>query len=89
MSILGILFFIIVAVFILGFSIIGNILRAIFGLGKRTTTSSSSGQTNRTSQSKKEKMSDPVQRKKLFDKDEGEYVEFEEVDSFTETGIKE
>ena len=83
MSILGFLFFIIVGVFILGFSIIGNILRAIFGLGKRTTTSSSSQQTNSSQQSRKQKVSDPVQRKKLFDKDEGEYVEYEEVDTIT------
>lgn len=77
MSILGFIFFIIVAVFVIGFSVIANILRALFGQPKRTT--SSSQKANPAGSEKKKETSAPQKRKKVFDKDEGEYVDYEEI----------
>ena len=53
--ILGFLFIIIIAILLIGLSIIGTVIRNIFGLGGRP------------------------RHKKLFSKDEGEYVDFEEI----------
>ena len=62
--ILGFLFIIIIAILLIGLSIIGTVIRNIFGLGGRRTSSNSG----------------PYPRhKKLFSKDEGEYVDFEEI----------
>ncbi|EKU88497.1 DUF4834 family protein [Bacteroides oleiciplenus] len=99
--ILGFLFIIIVVILVIGLSIIGTVLRSIFGLGKRRTSSgtyqngggsyqSSGGysfsgnqQQNSSSQANEEATSseDVIHRKhkKLFTKDEGEYVDFEEI----------
>ncbi|WP_294606347.1 DUF4834 family protein [uncultured Bacteroides sp.] len=92
--ILGFLFIIIVVILVIGLSIIGTVLRSIFGLGKRRTSSGSyqngggysfSGnqQQNSSSQANEEATSseDVIHRKhkKLFTKDEGEYVDFEEI----------
>lgn len=93
--ILGFLFIIIVVILVIGLSIIGTVLRTIFGLGgKRRSSSGSyqsgqgysySGSQQQSSSSQTEEASsaaeDEVQRKhkKLFSKDEGEYVDFEEI----------
>ena len=99
--ILGFLFIIIVVILVLGLSIIGTVLRSIFGLGKRRTSSGSyqngggsyqsgggysfSGDQQQTASSQANEgttsSEDVVHRKhkKLFTKDEGEYVDFEEI----------
>lgn len=99
--ILGFLFIIIVVILVIGLSIIGTILRSIFGLGKRRTSSGSyqndggsyqsgggysfSGDQQQTASSQANERTtsseDVVHRKhkKLFTKDEGEYVDFEEI----------
>ena len=92
--ILGFLFIIIVVILVIGLSIIGTVLRSIFGLGKRRTSSGSyqngggysfsdNQQQNSSSQANEEATSseDVIHRKhkKLFTKDEGEYVDFEEI----------
>lgn len=85
--IFGILLIIILVILVIGLSIIGTVLRKIFGLGKRRTTSSpyqngdgyqqtDSSQQETTESSHEEARS---KRKKLFSKDDGEYVDFEEV----------
>lgn len=85
--ILGILFIIIIAILIIGLSIIGTVIRSVFGLkGSRSTSgghsfngdkqNSSSSQKQETTESEEEPH---LKRKKLFSKDEGEYVDFEEV----------
>ncbi|WP_455587309.1 DUF4834 family protein [Bacteroides sp.] len=94
MHILGLFFIIIIAVFIIGVSIIGSILRAIFGLGRRSTsnqhttyTTSSDRRQQQSSQRKREEEEVyrteeniyPRKHKKIFTKDEGEYVDFEEI----------
>ena len=90
--ILGFLFIIIIAILIIGLSIIGTVLRSVFGLKKRHSSYSSGGYSsyNSTKQSsgspRQQETEETVEekthynkRKKLFSKDEGEYVDFEEV----------
>lgn len=101
---LGILFILLVVILVIGLSIIGTVLRAIFGLGGKRRTSSGQHQNgNGTYQSSGRGYSfsgngqpdassraDDTQdtttdsaaykkHKKLFGKDEGEYVDFEEI----------
>lgn len=83
-TILGLFFFIIIIVLIFGLSIISGILRLLFGFGrrrsggnKRQKEQQNSSHSNEGSDTLK---SDVQQnRKKIFDKNEGEYVDFEEV----------
>ncbi|WP_300704288.1 DUF4834 family protein [Bacteroides sp.] len=89
--ILGFLFIIIIAILIIGLSIIGTVLRSIFGLKKRHSSFSSGGYSsyNSTKQSGSPRQQETEEtaeekahsnkRKKLFSEDEGEYVDFEEV----------
>ena len=99
--ILGFLFVIIVVILVIGLSIIGTVLRTVFGLGKRRSSSgtyqngggsyqsgrgysfSGDQQQDASSQSNGETTSpgNDIHRKhkKLFSKDEGEYVDFEQI----------
>ncbi|NDW12276.1 DUF4834 family protein [Bacteroides sp. 214] len=79
MSFLAIIFFFLLAIFLFGVTLISSVLRAIFGRrGNRSnpTTNTTSQNYQRTSQ---ENQSNNSQGKKIFDKNEGEYVDFEEV----------
>lgn len=90
---LGFLFIIIIAVLIIGISIVGSVLRAVFGFGRRSTTSNpntytTSGRRQQQSAQREreeeerynaEENIQPRKHKKIFGKDEGEYVEFEEI----------
>ncbi len=78
MSIIGsILFFIIFVFFIvvgIGFYVLNSVFR-LFGIGKY----SHKNQNNNNSQSSDEEVTQNMTgKKKIFDKDEGEYVDFEE-----------
>lgn len=94
--ILGFLFIIIIAILLIGLSIIGTVIRNVFGLNRRTSFShfgsyqSGNGkyQPEGYSYNDNRQSSEEVQpeegeihfrRKKLFSKDEGEYVDFEEI----------
>ena len=85
--ILGFLFIIIIAVIIIGLTIVGSVLRAIFGLGRRSTTRTYNGGTTQRKQSHASDMDDEetiyeketLRHKKIFADDEGEYVDFEEI----------
>ena len=91
--ILGFLFFIILVVLVIGLLILSKVVSLVFGFkrrmqgknsGQRTTYSSQDYQSNprqeETTDSYSTQGDVPVrQRKKIFDKDEGEYVEFEEI----------
>lgn len=82
MSILGFLFFIVVIILVAGLSVISSILRAIFGIGKRKDTGPGQSQTNsqKTYGNNKDTVQDNgKKREKYFDKNEGEYVDFEEI----------
>ena len=91
--ILGFLFFIILVVLVIGLLILSKVIGMVFGFkrrmqgqdsSQRTTYSSQNYQSNphqeETTDSYSTQGDTPVrQRKKIFDKDEGEYVEFEEI----------
>lgn len=82
-SFLGFIFFFVLIIIFFGLIIIGGVLRALFGFGKRnsSTRSTSNGKAyNSTHTHKKGNAQDTPKRKRLFDDDEGEYVEFEEVE---------
>ena len=89
LGILGFLGFIIILIIFIVFialAFLGNIVRSIFGFGKRApkhfygeqTDSSSDTSSNQTS-NQSTTTSSAQGKKKIFGDDEGEYVEFEEV----------
>lgn len=70
---LGFLFFIVIFILIVGLIIISTVLgfvRSIFSFGKRSTQSQ--GTQSQTHEQ-------PTSKSKIFDKSEGEYVDYEEV----------
>lgn len=75
------LFFFLIIIIVL--ALVGNIVRMIFGFGKRTPKqyNTHQGTTNDTSsrQTAADNNNPPVGKKKIFGEDEGEYVEFEEI----------
>lgn len=81
---LGLLFIFIIAILILGLSIVATIVRNILGLGRHRSAASQPRQQSRTARPTDDTMTPEEgelhpRRKKLFDKDEGEYVDFEEI----------
>ena len=89
MGIFGFLGFILILVLLFVFFILaflGNIIRSIFGFGRRTpkqyygeNTTSSTGTGDTYSSSQNATPTSANNKKKIFADDEGEYVEFEEV----------
>ena len=89
LGIFGFLGFIIILVFIIIFIVLaflGNIVRSIFGLGRRAPKqyygekSNSSDKNNESYTSAQSTTTYSMNgKKKIFADDEGEYVEFEEV----------
>lgn len=75
MYILGFLFIIVIFIVVLGLSIVGSILRVLFGFGKRSSSTQQTTNREETEEQQKEQS----KHKKLFGEDEGEYVDFEEV----------
>ncbi|NDV58910.1 DUF4834 family protein [Bacteroides sp. 519] len=82
-SFLGFIFIIILVVLLFGISIIGTVVRSLFGFGRRTNPGQQSrnNNTRTNTQQKKESFTDfqNKDRKKVFGKDDGEYVDFEEL----------
>ncbi|ADV43226.1 DUF4834 family protein [Bacteroides helcogenes] len=92
---LGFLFIIIIAILIIGLSVISAVIRSIFSLGGHRASSGSyqksggysynSHQQHPDSSSQQNEATEPedsdipLRHKKLFAKDEGEYVDFEEI----------
>lgn len=80
MSILSFFFFLLILLLVFGFSIIGSIFRFIFGGGKRQESRRAYSTSQNNESSKTYTNAQPNNnRKKIFDKDDGEYVDFEEV----------
>ncbi len=78
--ILGIIFFIIIFVLIIGFTIIYKIVRTVINVGKSGKTEEKNfGFDNSESDFKTSGNKSPSSKKKVFDKNEGEYIEFEEI----------
>ena len=98
MHILLFILIFIIAIFVFGLSIVGFILRTIFGLGRSSSSSrpkqtesgrtsqQSYNQTNRRSNDDEEEIYSenvPEKRhKKIFTQDDGEYVDFAAKNSF-------
>jgi hypothetical protein len=81
-GILGFILIFILFVLLIGLVLIGNIFRFIFGWGKRSPKrydGSQSGQSDYVHTSTASSASTP-EKKKIFEDNEGEYVEFEEVE---------
>ncbi|MDR0937848.1 MAG: DUF4834 family protein [Mediterranea sp.] len=72
------LFFLLLIVLIvsLGVSIIGFLVRTLFGLGRKPYSRSA---TANPGQSRDDRTQPPSHPRKIFGKDEGEYVDFEEI----------
>lgn len=88
--ILGILFLIVLVVLLIGLAILSKIIGMVFGFkrrmqrngsAQRTTYSSGSSQPQEDSFDaySNEGNTSVRRRKKIFDKEEGEYVDFEEI----------
>ena len=72
---LNFLFFIIIFVLVIGLIIISTVLgflRSIFNLGKRNNSA--------TQEHQSQDFEQPTAKSKIFDKKEGEYVDFEEIE---------
>lgn len=83
-TIFGFIFVIFIIILLIGFSLIGGILKFLFGLGRRRNTDNQyqgpfNGRTYGNNSRKEPFHSKKKSRKKVFDEDEGEYVDFEEI----------
>ncbi len=94
-NIVAFLFFFILIILFIGLSFVGSILRVLFGFGRRHSStgsyqrtgsyqSGSQNSTDYTSSSSQNKSSSEAdnqtgKHKKIFSKEEGEYVDFEEI----------
>ena len=76
-----IFFFFILLVFLMGFSILRTFKNIFFGSGNSTRKGEQRRQTNSntTARDDDDDRTPYVHRKKIFAKDEGEYVDYEEV----------
>lgn len=77
---LGFIFFIILAILLIGLGIIASFVLKVFNLNRQTSS-------NKPSQNSAEEWTPTEEgelhtnRKKIFTKDEGEYVDYEEINS--------
>jgi len=78
MSLIGLFLIVVFGIFIFGISILSSFVRTIFGFGKRTADSFTGSETKKK-QSKTRVKQPGVKKKKVFEDNEGEYVEFEEI----------
>ena len=88
MHILLFILFFIIAIIVFGLSIVGFLLRTIFGIGRRSS-SSHHGKTGQSQQGSYNSNDDEEEilsentsarkHKKIFTQDDGEYVDFEEI----------
>ena len=79
---LGFILVIILVIILFAFAVLGNLIRFVFGLGKRTPkrNNQSSAQTDYGQTATQESYTtSSSNKKKIFSEDEGEYLEFEEV----------
>ena len=82
MQFLGCLFFLLFGVFIIFFAVFGNLIRMLWGVKKATKKfkNAAKEQQKQESQFSQERHEHRKKEKgKIFDKSEGEYIEFEEI----------
>ena len=80
---LGFILLFIFLIIIIVLTLLGNIIRMIFGFGKCTPKQFNSQKNETDDYNTKQQATEPngstTEKKKIFGKDEGEYVEFEEI----------
>lgn len=78
------LFFLVVAVVILGLALVSKVISTLLGWGRKATNTFTGRSSDGTSASTSSHSTPPPpsspSKKKVFDDDEGEYIEFEEID---------
>lgn len=82
-GLLGFILLFVLFIIVIVLSLLGNIVRMIFGLGKRTPKEFNGHKNNnndyRTDEQTNDSSNSTTGKKKIFGDDEGEYVEFEEI----------
>ena len=77
------LFFLVVAVVILGLALVSKVIGTLLGWGRKATDTFTGRSSDGTSASTSSHSTPPPpstpSKKKVFDDDEGEYIEFEEI----------
>ena len=84
---LGFIFFFVLIILLIGFVILWRIVNTFLGIGKRMTGGANSNAQNQQQttyqrtdgDSNNPNTSVSGEKKKVFDNDEGEYIEFEEI----------
>ena len=74
MSFIVFILLIIFIIVLFALSLISSVLRWIFGLGRKASNSFSGNNSQQ-----KTTYQEPLRHKKIFDKSDGEYVDFEEM----------
>lgn len=91
--ILGFIFFFILIILVIGLAILSKVIRTVFGIGRRMKGQESSrynrsesafkdftqSQSTTNENARNNKTSGGRRKGKVFDEDEGEYVDFEEI----------
>lgn len=81
---LGFLFFLVLVVVVLGLALVSRVIGTLFGWGRKASdafTGRSSGDaSSAASSSSTPPPPSASSKKKVFDDDEGEYIDFEEID---------
>lgn len=81
---LGFILIIILVIILFALAVLGNLVRFVFGLGKgtpkRDNRHTSAQASNKQTSAPNTYSSNPSHKKKIFSDDDGEYVEFEDVD---------
>lgn len=86
LPILGFIFFFILVILVVGLTVLSKVIKTILGFGQKLTGRSSGysssrqkGSSRGTSYSADGADRGTVKKNKVFDSDEGEYVDFEEI----------
>lgn len=81
---LGFLFFLVLVVVVLGLALVSRVIGTLLGWGRKAsdafTGRSSAGASSASSSRSATPPPSASSKKKVFDDDEGEYIDFEEID---------
>lgn len=81
---LGFLFFLVLVVVVLGLALVSKVIGTLFGWGRKASDAFSGRSSADASSASSSRSATPPpsasSKKKVFDDDEGEYIDFEEID---------
>lgn len=80
---IGFLFFLVLVVVVLGLALVSRVIGTLLGWGRKASdafTGRSSAGASSASSSRSATPPSASSKKKVFDDDEGEYIDFEEID---------